>query len=65
MPIRVAVVEKGTNKVLYSELKQFETNLPAGTPTTQFLFNHPDVTIPISASRTVRIYVGFDEGPYS
>ena len=65
MPIRVAVVEKGTNKVLYSELTQFEANLPSGTPTTQFLFNDPDVAIPISASRSVRIYVGFDEGPYN
>ncbi|MCP4316382.1 MAG: hypothetical protein GY789_10285 [Hyphomicrobiales bacterium] len=64
MPIRVAVVEKGTNKVLYSELTQFEANLPDGTPTTQFLFNDPDVNIPITASRSVRIYVGFDEGPY-
>ncbi len=64
MPIRVAVVEKGTNKVLYSELTQFEANLPAGTPTTQFLFNNSDVAIPISSSRSVRIYVGFDEGPY-
>ncbi|MEX3007963.1 hypothetical protein [Hoeflea sp. TYP-13] len=64
MPIRVAVVEKGTNKVLYSELTQFETTLPDGTPTTQFLFNDPNVNIPISASRSVRIFIGFDEGPY-
>ena len=62
MPIRVAVLENGTNKVLYSELTQFKTNLPEGTPTTQFLFNDPDVNIPISASRSVRIHVGFDEG---
>ena len=65
MPIRVAVVEKGTDKVLYSELTQFEANLPSGTPTTQFLFNHRDVAIPSSASKSVRIYVGFDEGPYN
>lgn len=63
MPIRVAVVEKGTNKVLYSELTEFETSLPQGTPTTQFLFSKPDVNIPISASRSVRVYIGFDEGP--
>ncbi|MDA4844804.1 hypothetical protein [Hoeflea poritis] len=64
MPIRVAVVEKGTNKVIYSELAQFETTLPSGAPTTQFLFTDPDVNIPINASRSVRIFVGFDEGPY-
>ena len=64
MPIRVAVVEKGTNKVIYSELTQFETTLPSGSPTTQFLFTDPDVNIPITASRSVRIFVGFDEGPY-
>ena len=64
MPIRVAVVEKGTNKVLYSELTQFEATLPSGTPTTQFLFNDPKVNIPITSSRSVRIFVGFDEGPY-
>lgn len=65
MPIRVAVVEKGTNKVLYSELTEFEATLPDGTPTTQFLFNDPKVSIPITASRSVRIFVGFDEGPYN
>ncbi len=63
LPIRVAVVEKGSNSVLYSELTPYQTNLPEGTPTTQFLFSKPDVTIPIAASRTVRVFVGFDEGP--
>lgn len=63
MPVRVAVVEKGSNKVLYSELTQFETNLPGGDPTAQFLFSDPNVNIPIEQSRAVRIFVGFDEGP--
>lgn len=65
MPIRVAVVEKGTNRVLYSELTDFQATLPDGTPTTQFLFNDPRVSIPITASRSVQIFVGFDEGPYN
>ncbi|MEM6461469.1 MAG: hypothetical protein AAF724_06105 [Pseudomonadota bacterium] len=64
MPIRVAVVENGTNRVLYSELTEFQTSLPDGTPTTQFLFNDPEVNIPIAASRSVQIFIGFDEGPY-
>ncbi len=63
MPIRVAVVENGTNRVVYSELTQFETALPQGNPTTQFLFNKPDVNIPIVDSRSVKVFVGFDEGP--
>ncbi len=63
LPIRVAVLEKGSNEVIFSELTQFETSLPEGNPTTQFLFNKPDVVIPITASRSVRIFVGFDEGP--
>lgn len=63
MPIRVVVVENGTNRVVYSELTQFETTLPPGNPTTQFLFNKPDVNIPIVDSRSVKVFVGFDEGP--
>ncbi len=63
MPIRVAVVEKGSNKVLYSQLTQFESNLPAGDPTTQFLFTDPNVNIPIEQSKAIRIFIGFDEGP--
>ncbi|MBW8640131.1 hypothetical protein K1W69_23250 [Hoeflea sp. WL0058] len=63
MPIRVAVVENGTNNVIYSELTQFETSLPEGAPTAQFLFNDSNINIPISASRSVRVFVGFDEGP--
>lgn len=63
MPIRVAVVENGTNRVVYSELTQYETTLPPGNPTTQFLFNKTDVNIPIVDSRSVKVFVGFDEGP--
>ena len=63
MPIRVAVVENGSNRVLYSELTQFEAVLPPGNPTTQFLFNKNDVNIPIADSRSVKVFVGFDEGP--
>ncbi len=63
MPIRVVVLENNSNRVLYSELTDFETTLPEGNPTTQFLFSKPDVTIPIADSRRVRVFVGFDEGP--
>ena len=63
MPIRVVVLESRSNRVLYSELTEFETTLPEGNPTTQFLFSKPDVNIPIADSRRVRVFVGFDEGP--
>ena len=61
--MRVVVVENRTNKVLYSELTEFETTIPEGNPTTQFLFSNPDVSIPIADSRNVKVFVGFDEGP--
>ena len=63
MPIRVVVLENRSNRVIYSELTEFETTLPSGNPTTQFLFSKPDVTIPIADSRRVKVFVGFDEGP--
>ncbi len=63
LPVRVAVVENRSNRVIYSDLSEFETTLPDGNPSTQFLFSKSDVTIPIADSRTVRVFVGFDEGP--
>lgn len=63
MPIRVAVVDG--DKTLYSELTKYPAELPAGAPTTQFLFNKPGITIPRAAADTAKVYVGFDEGPYN
>lgn len=61
LPIRVAVTDE--KSVLYSELTQFETPLPAGEPSNQFLFTKSDVTIPGGAGDFAKIYIGFDEGP--
>ena len=64
LPIRVDVVD-GDN-VIHSEVVKFSVDLPAGTPSTQFVFNKPDVTLPNApggASRFTRVRIGFDTGP--
>lgn len=60
MPIRVAAVRG--DEVLYSELTQYSTTLDGTTG--QFLFSDPNVRIPAAGAENVRIFVGFDEGPY-
>lgn len=59
LPIRVAVTEG--DKVLYSELTPFETQLPVNEPSSQFLFTKDDVTVPAGVSNAT-IYIGFDNG---
>lgn len=61
LPMRVVVTDDTT--VLYSELTQFDATLPAGEPATQFVFTKSDVTIPVGAGGTSKIYIGFDNGP--
>jgi hypothetical protein len=60
MPIRVAAVRG--DQVLYSELTNFSTTVDQATG--QFLFSDPNVRIPAADARGVRVFVGFDEGPY-
>jgi hypothetical protein len=62
MPVRVAVLDGDT--VLYSQLTRYQATIPQGGATTQFVFNDPNVRIPASAASRVRVFVGFDEGPY-
>ncbi|MGE0501551.1 MAG: hypothetical protein AB7I79_07765 [Rhizobiaceae bacterium] len=60
LPIRVAVTRG--EEVLYSQIHQYQVALsPSGA--TQFIFNDPNVVIPIPAPRTVQVFAGFDEGP--
>jgi predicted small lipoprotein YifL len=61
LPIRVAVVE--ADVVLYSELTNFNVEVPADLAPSQFVFSKVDVTAPASVSAAATIYVGFDEGP--
>jgi hypothetical protein len=63
LPIRVVVTEGDT--VLYSELQKQTVTLPQGEPTAQFLFTNSTVAIPASSSRTAKVMVGFDPGPYN
>ncbi|WP_112809412.1 hypothetical protein [Ensifer sp.] len=60
MPIRVAATDE--DKTLYSELVQHTVEVPA-TGSTQFVFTKADVTLPAGAGSTVKVFVGFDEGP--
>jgi hypothetical protein len=63
VPVRVAVLDGET--VLYSELQKQPVVLTDGAPTTQFVFTNPSVTFPASASRSAKVYIGFDPGPYN
>lgn len=63
MPIRVVVV-KGES-VLYSQLHKYQVAVAAGSGATQFVFNDPNVVIPVPEPGTIQIFVGYDEGPYN
>lgn len=60
MPIRV-VAMRG-DQVLYSELTNYSTTMDSSSD--QFLFDAPDVRLPADTAEDVRMFVGFDEGPY-
>jgi hypothetical protein len=60
MPIRVAAVRG--EEVLYSQLTNFSATVDQGSG--QFLFSDTNVRIPAANARGVRVFVGFDEGPY-
>ncbi len=62
LPIRVAVLRNG--EVLYSEMQMYTVELPSNAPTTQFVYTDANVRIPADAVNSVRVYAGFDEGPY-
>ncbi len=60
MPIRVAITEG--DAVLYSQLHQFQVTIVPGQAATQFVFNDPNPTVPLSSAKAVTVFVGFDEG---
>jgi hypothetical protein len=62
MPIRVAVMQG--EEVLYSQLNQFQVAVSAASGATQFVFNDPNITIPTPTARNIRVFAGYDEGPY-
>jgi hypothetical protein len=59
MPIRVAVVRG--EEVLYSQLHKHQVKV--GNESTQWLFNDPNVSIPIPSTQDIQIFAGYDEGP--
>lgn len=63
MPIRVAVL-KG-DKVVFSKLEKYPVEITDMNAATQFIFNEKGVTIPEADAQSVRVYVGYDEGPYN
>ena len=62
LPIRVAATD-GDN-TLYSQLTQFQVQVPPGQGNAQFVFTKDDVLIG-SVSTLTRMYAGIDEGPYN
>lgn len=63
LPIRVVAIDGET--VLYSELHKHPVTITAGGPAEQFIYTDAAVTFPVSASRSVKLYAGFDPGPYN
>jgi hypothetical protein len=61
MPIRVVVVH-GTD-VLYSKLHQHKLQIADTSAATQFVFNDPNIVIPLPTDTGYQIFAGFDEGP--
>lgn len=61
MPIRVAVL-RGT-EVIYSQLHKYQVTV--GSEATQFVFNDPNVAIPVPDPGTVKVFVGYDDAPAS
>jgi hypothetical protein len=61
MPIRVAVVRG--EEVLYSQLHKYQVVVAEGGGATQFVFNDPNVVIPLPEPGTIQVFIGYDEGP--
>jgi hypothetical protein len=62
MPIRIAVSRGG--EVLYSQLHKYQVAVGEGSGATQFVFNDPNVSVPIpGAGETLQVFAGYDEGP--
>ena len=59
MPIRIVVLRG--EEVLYSELHKHQVSV--GNASTQWVFNYPNVTIPIPAEENIQVFAGYDEGP--
>ncbi|WP_417434942.1 hypothetical protein [Hoeflea sp.] len=63
LPLRVVALDGET--VLYSELQKHPVMITEGGPAEQFIYTNASVTFPVSASRSAKLYAGFDPGPYN
>jgi hypothetical protein len=61
MPIRVVVVHG--SDVLYSQLHQYKLQISDMSAATQFVFNDPNVVVPMPTAKDYQMFAGFDEGP--
>lgn len=61
MPIRVAVMRG--QEVLYSQLHNYDVTVADPTTATQFVFNDPNVILPIPEDGGLQVFAGYDEGP--
>lgn len=61
LPIRIVVVRG--EEVLYSQLHKYPVNIANPSAATQYVFNDPNVAIPLPEPGTVQVFVGYDEGP--
>lgn len=61
MPIRV-VIMRG-EEVALSELYNYQVAVADTSGATQFIFNQPDIVVPGGIDRSVRVMIGYDEGP--
>jgi hypothetical protein len=62
LPLRIVVV-RGED-VIYTQLHQYAVAVVDVAGATQFVFNDPNVTFELPPDRGVRVFAGFDEGPY-
>ena len=63
MPIRVAVTQG--EETIYSQLHRPKGSIAEGTTNGNFSFVDDKVVIPAPKSPNVRVFIGFDEGPYN
>ena len=59
LPIRIVILRG--EEILYSQLHKHQ--VAVGNTSTQWIFSHPNVSIPIPAEQNLEVFAGFDEGP--
>jgi hypothetical protein len=63
LPIRVAATDG--DQTLYSELQQYQVQLPPGETSMQFIYTRDDVMLnQVDPGGLTRLFAGIDEGPY-